>query len=215
MDASQINEAPGYVRVAQWPNLKALAEGYGKHLMAESRKLSTAPYKAFEVRANTYLIDFNNPNYEEQVRLVASLSTGQVLVGISGIHNIKEGCKRTWTPFSDASIEEYADVTPFAPTADLISKHILYRYAPRDGTSTSTQIREKGLADTEPCKMLKLDEQLGVIMPVESIAVVDLEKPSGVRRFVLRGMGITAEKILAGPITIGYWHSKPTCKRLY
>ncbi|CEL01014.1 hypothetical protein ASPCAL00606 [Aspergillus calidoustus] len=108
-----------------------------------TKERGTAPYKAFEVRANIYLIDFNKPNYEEQVSLVASLSTGQVLGGISGFHDIKEGCKRTWTSFSDASIDGYADVTPFAPTAHLISKHILYRYVPRDGTSTSTQIRRR------------------------------------------------------------------------
>ncbi|RMJ21073.1 hypothetical protein PHISP_08059 [Aspergillus sp. HF37] len=234
MTIAQVNETPGYVPISQWPNLEALAVGYGEHIMAESRKLSgkhvtlffpdgtqiahefidgntlewevqstkqrgTARYKAFEVRPNTFFIDFYKPDYEEQVSLVANLTTCQVIVGISGFH-IKDGQKRTWTNFSDASIERYAKVAPFAPTADLIGKHILYRYTPRDayehvylnqGTFTWHCLNgtEKGLADTEPCKMLKLDEKLYLlfwsekIMPVESIVVVDLEKMRSTGRF--------------------------------
>jgi hypothetical protein len=236
MTTSSVNETPGYVPVTQWPNLAALAVGYGEHLMAESRKLSgthlnlvftdrthithdflddqtlewevqstrergTAQYKAFEVRPNIFFIDFYKPDYEEQVSLVANLNAGQVIVGISGFH-IKDGQQRTWTKFSDASIagSGNATCTPFAPTADLIGKHIFYRYTPRDayehiyhnqGTFTWHCLSgtEKGLADTEPCKMLKLDEKLYLlfwsekIMPVESIVVVDLEKMRSTGRF--------------------------------
>ncbi|KAL4812581.1 molybdenum cofactor biosynthesis protein F [Aspergillus spinulosporus] len=159
----------------------------------------TAQFKAFEVRPSIFFVDFYKPDYQEQVSLVLNLRTGQAIVGLSGFH-IKDGQKRTWTRFSDASIDGFSNVTPFAPTADLIGKHILYRYTPRDayehiylnqGTFTWHCLSgtEKGLADTEPCKMLKLDEQLYLlfwsekIMPVESIVVVDLEQMRSTGRF--------------------------------
>jgi hypothetical protein len=227
-------ETPGYVPVSEWPNLEALAVGYGEHLMVQSTGLSgkrfelvlggttgvahhfvddhmltwemvgdgrkgDAEYKAFEVRPNIFFVDFYKPGYDEQVSIVLNFSTGQALAGISGFH-IKDGQKRTWTELTDASIGSYGSVTPFQPTKDLIGKHILYRYTPRDayehiylnqGTFTWHCLSgtEKGLADTEPCKMLKLDDQLYLlfwsekVMPVESIVVVDLGQMRSTGRF--------------------------------
>lgn len=157
-----------------------------------------AEYKAFEVRPNIFFVDFYKPDYDEQVSLVVNLNTGQALAAISGFH-IENGQKRTWTKFADASIEGYS-VTPFKPTEELIGKHILYSYTPRDayehiyhnqGTFTWHCLSgtEKGLADTEPCKMLKLADKLYLlfwsekIMPVESVVVVDLDKMRSTGRF--------------------------------
>ncbi|OJI96705.1 hypothetical protein ASPVEDRAFT_23700 [Aspergillus versicolor CBS 583.65] len=226
-------QTPGYIPTSEWPNLEALAVGYGEHLMAESSKLSgrhlnlvfsdtsrithyfvddhtlkwevigtgqngNAEYKAFEVRPHIFFVDFYKPYYDEQVSVVLNLSTGQAIAGISGFHIIN-GQKRTWTKFADASIGGES-VTPFQPTKDLIGKHILYRYTPRDayehiyhnqGTFTWHCLSgtEKGLADTEPCKMLKLADKLYLlfwsekIMPVESVVVVDLDKMRSTGRF--------------------------------
>lgn len=166
----------------------------------QTKQRGTAQYKAFEVRPNIFFVDFYKADYEEQVSLFISLTSGQVVVGLSGFRVREDGQKRTWTKFTDASIEGYANVIPFAPTADLIGKHILYRYTPRDayehvylnqGTFTWHCLSgtEKGLADTEPCKMLKLDDKLYLlfwtekIMPVESIVVVDLENMRSTGRF--------------------------------
>ncbi|KAL5360112.1 molybdenum cofactor biosynthesis protein F [Aspergillus floccosus] len=227
-------ETPGYVPVSEWPNLEALAVGYGEHLMVESKGLSgkrfdlllgdatqiaqqfvddriltweivgdgqrgDAEYKAFEVRPDIFFVDFYKPDYDEQVSLVLNLSTGQALAGISGFH-IKDGQKRTWTKLMDASIGGHESVTHFQSTEDLIGKHILYRYTPRDayehiylnqGTFTWHCLSgtEKGLADTEPCKMLKVADQLYLlfwsekIMPVESIVMVDLGQMRSTGRF--------------------------------
>ncbi|KAL4892101.1 molybdenum cofactor biosynthesis protein F [Aspergillus ambiguus] len=231
---SSTSETPGYIPVSEWPNLEALAVGYGEHLMAETNKLcgtclnlafsdttrithhfveshvlkwevvgedqrGDAECKAFEVRPNIFFIDFYKPDYEEQVSLILNYSTGQAVACISGFH-IKNGQKRTWTKFSDASIVGYDSVKPFQPTDDLIGKHVLYRYTPRDayehiylnqGTFTWHCLggTEKGLADTEPCKMLKLADELYLlfwtekIMPVESIVVVDLRQMRSTGRF--------------------------------
>ncbi|KAL4918210.1 molybdenum cofactor biosynthesis protein F [Aspergillus aurantiobrunneus] len=227
-------ETPGYIPISEWPNLEALAVGYGEHLMTESTQLSgrrldlvfsgttrithhfvdghvlkwevvgdgqngNAEYKAFEVRPNIFFVDFYKPDYEEQVSLVLNLSTGQAIAGSSGFH-ITNGQKRTWTKFSDGSIGGYSSVSPFQPTEDLIGKHVLYSYTPRDayehiylnqGTFTWHCLSgtEKGLADTEPCKMLKLGDRLYLlfwrekIMPVESVVVVDLERMRSTGRF--------------------------------
>ncbi|PLB47793.1 hypothetical protein P170DRAFT_437536 [Aspergillus steynii IBT 23096] len=164
-----------------------------------TNQTGTAQYKAFEVRPNIFFVDFYKPDYEEQVSLVMNMRTGQAIVALSGFH-IKEGQKRTWTRFSNTSIAGFSNVAPFAPSADLIGKHILYQYTPRDsyehiylnqGTFTWHCLSgtEKGLADTEPCKMLKLDEELYLlywsekIMPVESVVVVDLQQMRSTGRF--------------------------------
>ena len=163
-----------------------------------------AEYKAFEVRPpNIFFVDFFKPDYEEQVSLVLNISTGQAIACISGFH-VKAGQKRTWTKFFDASIIESNSViaasSPFQPTDDLIGKHVLYCYTSRDayehiylnqGTFTWHCLSgtEKGLADTEPCKMLKLADKLYLlfwsekVMPVESVVVVDLDKMRSTGRF--------------------------------
>ncbi|KAL4968443.1 molybdenum cofactor biosynthesis F family protein [Aspergillus stella-maris] len=169
----------------------------------ETKTNGTATYKAFEVRSDIFLVDFYKSEYEEQVTIVMNLRTGQAIVGLSGFSSENQtGKRRTWTQFSHASIDGFNsdNVVPFAPTTDLIGKHILYRYTPRDayehvylnpGTFTWHCLSgtEKGLADTEPCKMLKIDEKLYLlfwsekIMPVESIVVVDLEGMRSTGRF--------------------------------
>ncbi|KAF9883791.1 hypothetical protein FE257_002775 [Aspergillus nanangensis] len=168
-------------------------------IMGNSSQEGDAMYKAFEVRPNIFFVDFYKPDHEEQVSLVLNLNTGQAVAGISGFH-IKDGQTRTWTKFLDALIGGYDSVTPFQPTEDLIGKHVLYRYTPRDayehiylnqGTFTWHCLggTEKGLADTEPCKMLKLADQLYLlfwsekVMPVESIVVVDLAQMRSTGRF--------------------------------
>ncbi|KAL4882840.1 molybdenum cofactor biosynthesis protein F [Aspergillus karnatakaensis] len=232
------NETPGYIPVSEWPDLEALAVGYGEHLMSESNKLNgkrlvltfndgtriahqfsddntlkweilesaqsgKAEYKALEVRPAIFFIDFYKPDHEEQVTLILNTSTGQAIAGISGFHT-KDNQKRTRTKFSHASIDGDSDssntIAPFQPTQDLIGKHILYRYTPRDayehiyhnqGTFTWHCLSgtEKGLADTEPCKMLKVAKKLYLlfwsekIMPVESIVMVDLERMRSTGRF--------------------------------
>ncbi|BCS18621.1 molybdenum cofactor biosynthesis F family protein [Aspergillus puulaauensis] len=157
-----------------------------------------AEYKAFEVRPNIFFVDFYKPDHDEQVSLVLNLSTGQAIAGTSSFRMVNSQ-KRTWTKFADASIGD-TSVTPFQPTDDLIGKHILYSYTPRDayehiylnqGTFTWHCLSgtEKGLADTEPCKMLRLADKLYLlfwsekIMPVESVVVVDLEKMRSTGRF--------------------------------
>ncbi|KAL3429962.1 molybdenum cofactor biosynthesis protein F [Aspergillus tetrazonus] len=211
------SETPGFIPVSEWPNLEVLAVDYNEHLMAESYKLTgkrltlviagADPARiahhflgdAFEVRPDIFFVDFYKPEYQEEVSLVIYLRSGQAIVGLSDFH-FKDGQKKTWTRFSDASIDGYSNVAPFVPTADLIGKHILYRYTPRDayehiylnqGTFTWHCLSgtEKGLADTGPCKMLKLDERLYLlfwsekIMPVEAIVIVDLEHMRSTGRF--------------------------------
>ncbi|KAK9849764.1 Molybdenum cofactor biosynthesis protein F [Penicillium brevicompactum] len=166
----------------------------------QTKQSGAAQYKAFEVRPGIFFIDFYKPDYEEQVTLLFNFTSGQGIVGLSGFHVREDGRKRTWTKFTDASIEGRTTVTPFAPTADLIGKHILYRYTPRDayehvylnqGTFSWHCLSgtEKGLVDTEPCKMLKLDDKLYLlfwtedIMPVESIVIVDLKHMRSTGRF--------------------------------
>ncbi|KGO74553.1 Molybdenum cofactor biosynthesis protein F [Penicillium italicum] len=166
----------------------------------QTKQSGTAQYKAFEVRPGIFFIDFYKPDYEEQVSLLINLTSGQGIVGISGVHVREDGQKRTWTKFTDASIEGCKSATPFEPTAELIGKHILYRYTPRDayehvylnqGTFTWHCLSgtEKGIADTEPCKMLKLDDELYLlfwaekVMPVESIVIVDLKHMRSTGRF--------------------------------
>ncbi|KAL4801109.1 molybdenum cofactor biosynthesis protein F [Aspergillus venezuelensis] len=170
----------------------------------ETKTNGTATYKAFEVRNDIFFIDFYKPEFEEQVTIVMNLRTGQTIIGLSGFSSKESEAghkeKRTWTRFSHAAIDGFDNVIPYTPTTDLIGKHILYRYTPRDayehiylnsGTFTWHCLSgtEKGLADTEPCKMLKVDEKLYLlfwsekIMPVESIVVVDLEKMRSTGRF--------------------------------
>ncbi|KIW20996.1 hypothetical protein PV08_01575 [Exophiala spinifera] len=158
-----------------------------------------AEYRAFEVRPKIFFIDFYKPEYEEEVSIVMNIEKGQTVVAISGFREV-DGVKRTYTKFSDARLEGYDGSQPYKMTDELIGKHILYRYTGTDvyehvylnqGTFTWHCLggTEKGLADTEPCKMLKLDERLYLlfwtekIMPVESVVVIDLERMRSTGRF--------------------------------
>lgn len=160
---------------------------------------SIAEYAAFEVRHGIFFVDFFKPDYDEHVSIVLKPSTGQAAVAISGFR-IDKDSKRTWTKLCGAVIEGHDAVEPFPVTDELIGKHIMYRYTPRDvyehvylnrGTLTWHCLSgtEKGLADTERCRVLKLDEKLYLlfwtetIMPVESIVVVDLKGLRSTGRF--------------------------------
>lgn len=92
----------------------------------------TSEYNAFEVRSELFFIDFCKPDYEEQVSIVLTTKTGQVTVTISGLHVTGPREKRTWTKLHNAAIEGYDEAEPFAETDQLIGKHVMYRYTPRD-----------------------------------------------------------------------------------
>lgn len=159
----------------------------------------TQEYKAFEVRSKVFFVDFYKPEYEELVSMVLNTTTGQVICGISGFYD-RQGERRTKTTFLNARIDGFDDAKPFPPTDALVGKHILYRYTARDwyehiylnrGTFTWHCLdgTEKGLADTEPTKVLELGEKLYMlfwsetVMPVESFIVVDLEQMRSTGRF--------------------------------
>lgn len=157
-------------------------------------------YNAFEVRSDFFFIDFHKPEYEEEVSIVLNTKTGQATVTISGFYVTEKGEKRTWTKLHDAFMEGRGEAEPFRKTDELIGKHVMYRYTPRDvyehvylnkGTMTWHCLSgtEKGLADTERCEMRKLSNDLYLlfwtetIMPVESVIVVDLEYMRSTGRF--------------------------------
>ncbi|KAI5460901.1 molybdenum cofactor biosynthesis protein F [Mariannaea sp. PMI_226] len=170
-----------------------ILEGEGKGLTGQ------AQYEAFEVRPDMFLVDFLKPDYNELVTLVVDLSTGQAIAGVSGFRD-QDGERRTYTSFMNAQAYGASAVQAFPPTEDLIGKHILYRYTPRDSyehiyLNKGTFVwhclsgTEKGLADAEECRMLKLRDNLYLlfwtetIMPVESIVVIDLENMRSTGRF--------------------------------
>ncbi|KAH6867347.1 molybdenum cofactor biosynthesis protein F [Thelonectria olida] len=172
---------------------KILGGGHEKDLTGDVQ------YKAFEVRPDMFLVDFYKAQYEEHVSLVLDISTGQAVVGLSGFVE-KNGQRRTWTKFSNAHMNGSSKVSSYQDTEELIGKHILYRYTPRDayehvylnkGTFVWHCLSgiEKGLADAEPCRVMKLRDQLYLlfwtetIMPVESVVIVDLEALRSTGRF--------------------------------
>ncbi|KAK5055084.1 hypothetical protein LTR84_012832 [Exophiala bonariae] len=158
-----------------------------------------AKYRAFEVRPDVFFVDFHKIDYNEEVSIVMNIKSGQTVVGISGFRDTT-GVRRTYTKFSNAYISGLAPSQPYKNTDELIGKHVVYRYTGDDayehiylnqGTFTWHCLSgtEKGLADTEPCKMLKLADQLYLlfwtekIMPVESVVVVDLKEMRSTGRF--------------------------------
>ncbi len=158
-----------------------------------------AEYQAFEVRPNIFFVDFYKVDYDEEVSIVMSTGTGQAVVGISGFQDTN-GARRTYTKFSNAHIKGLDESPPYEITDELIGKHVVYRYTGNDayehmylnqGTFTWHCLSgtEKGLADTEPCKMMKLADQLYLlfwtekIMPVESVVVIDLKQMRSTGRF--------------------------------
>ena len=66
------------------------------------------------------------PVYEKQVTIALNTSTDQGVIALSGFDG-KSGSRRTCTPFSNIYIEGSQPPEPFAPTNELIGKHILYR----------------------------------------------------------------------------------------
>ncbi|KAM0549195.1 hypothetical protein ACHAPJ_009504 [Fusarium lateritium] len=170
-----------------------ILEGEGQGLTGQ------AQYEAFEVRPDIFFVDFLKPDYNEVVSLVVDLGTGQAIGGVSGFHDL-DGQRRTYTSFMNALAHNNNPVQPFPSTDDLIGKHVLYRYTPRDSyehvyLNKGTFVwhclsgTERGLADAEQCKMLKLRDSLYLlfwtetIMPVESMVVIDLENMRSTGRF--------------------------------
>ena len=145
-------------------------------------------------------MDFYKDDYEEQVTLILDTKSGQALVAVSGFYN-DQTSRRTRTYFNNAYIEGNAPTTPYQATEDLIGKHIRYQYTKSDayehvyfnqGTFAWHCLggTEQGMADVEPCKMLKLGEKLYMlfwtekIMPVESVVVIDLQHMRSTGRFL-------------------------------
>lgn len=169
-------------------------------ILGGSELQGKADYVAIEVRPGIFFVDFQKPDYDEEVTFVLDSNSGRAIVSISGFIEV-EGKRRTRTTFHDAHLDDRQDAEPFPHTTELIGKHVLYRYTGRDvyehvylnqGTFTWHCLSgtEKGLADTEPCKMLKLSDKLYLlfwtekIMPVESVVVVDLDKMRSTGRFL-------------------------------
>jgi phenolic acid decarboxylase len=170
-----------------------ILEGEGAGLTAPAR------YKAFEVRPDIFFVDFFKPTYDEVVSLIIDTVTGQAIAGVSSFKD-ENGQRRTATSFINAVTFGDKRVEPFPVTDELIGKHILYRYTPRDayehvylnkGTMTWHCLSgtEEGIADAEKCQMLKLRDNLYMlfwtetVMPVESIVVIDLENMRSTGRF--------------------------------
>ncbi|KAK1624817.1 molybdenum cofactor biosynthesis protein F [Colletotrichum phormii] len=138
-----------------------------------------AQYKAYEVRADIYFVDFYKPDYKEQVSLILDNTTGQAIACVSGFSD-QTNERRTWTKFFNAIKNDHGDVKPYETTEELIGKHILYRYSPRDAyehvdLNKDTPMwhclsgTEKGLADAELCRMLKLSDSLYLLFWTETI----------------------------------------------
>lgn len=131
--------------------------------------------------------------------LICNRCTGQVIAGLSRLDSTT-GEQRTKTEFLHGNINTFTNVPAFPETEELVWRHIVYRYTPRDayehvylnrGTLTWHCLSgtEKGLADTEFSRTFKLGDQLYLlfwtetIMPVESFVVVDLQKMRSTGRF--------------------------------
>ncbi|QPC80285.1 hypothetical protein HYE68_011037 [Fusarium pseudograminearum] len=162
-------------------------------------KSGKADYEAFEVRPDVFFIDFLKPAYSEVVTMVVDLETGQAITGVS-VFKDEDTQRRTYTVFMNATVYQDQPVQAFSTTEDLIGKHILYRYSSKDAyehiyLNKGTFVwhclagTERGLADAEKCKMLKLRDGLYLlfwtetIMPVESLVVIDLEHMRSTGRF--------------------------------
>jgi hypothetical protein len=165
----------------------------------DSGKCGKADYEAFEVRPDIFFIDFLKPDYNEVVTMIADLSTGQAITGLSGFTE-KAGERRTYTAFMNATNYEDKPVQAYSTTEDLIGKHVLYRYSNKDAyehiyLNKGTFVwhclsgAERGLADVEEGKTLKLRDNLYLffwtetIQPVESMVVIDLEYMRSTGRF--------------------------------
>ncbi|KAF9774745.1 hypothetical protein IL306_007218 [Fusarium sp. DS 682] len=170
-----------------------ILEGEGTGLTATNK------YEAFEVRPDMFFVDFLKPEYKEVVSLIVDLVTGQAIAGVSGFKD-ENGERRTFSNFINATAYGDKSVEAFSVTDELIGKHVLYRYTPRDAyehvyLNKGTMVwhclsgTERGIADAEKCQMLKLRDNLYMlfwtetVMPVESIVVIDLENMRSTGRF--------------------------------
>ncbi|KLU92632.1 hypothetical protein MAPG_11577 [Magnaporthiopsis poae ATCC 64411] len=160
-----------------------------------------AEYKAYEVRGGFFMVDFYKADHEELITLLLDLPSGRLKVAASGFADNKNGERRTWTMFLDATKAGDRAVASFDPTTELVGKHVLYRYTPRDAyqhfyVSPGTLMwhcvagTEKDVADAEQAKIFKLSDRLYLlfwtetVMPVESVVVVDLDQMRSTGRFL-------------------------------
>ncbi|KAH7312980.1 molybdenum cofactor biosynthesis protein F-domain-containing protein [Rhexocercosporidium sp. MPI-PUGE-AT-0058] len=201
--ASNSTQPSGYLPQEQWPTLAAMAEGFDEHLMPPSTKLESkvdwavlegeeagssgeAVYKAYEVREGIFMVDFYKEAHKQVVTLLLDTTTGHLKACISGFVDKGSGDR---------------PVDTFQLTDELVGKHCLYRYTPRDAyqhfyVSTGTLMwhclagTEKDVSDSDRCKMFKLSERLYLlywtetVMPVESIVVIDLQAMRSTGRFL-------------------------------
>ncbi|XEU97354.1 hypothetical protein FSHL1_002640 [Fusarium sambucinum] len=125
----------------------------------DNGKSGTADYGAFEVRPDVFFIDFLKPGYNEVVTMIADLTTGQAITGVSGFKD-QDTQRRTYTAFMNATAFQDQPLQAFPFTEDLIGKHILYRYSSEDAyehiyLNKGTFVwhcldgTERGLADAE------------------------------------------------------------------
>jgi len=165
----------------------------------ESGSSTEAKYRALELRENIFFIDFYKTADDEEVTIVLSLITGQAVTAISTFYD-RNGAPRTQTTLVDSHLKEFESAKPFPVTEELLGKVVFYRYNARDCYEHSYQNPgtfawhclagvEKGVASSDPCKFLKLDEELyfiywtETVMPVESIVISDLKNLRSTGRF--------------------------------
>ena len=145
------------------------------------------------------MIDFIKPAHEQEVTLLYNATSGQLKATISSYYD-RKGEKRTQTIFLDATKAQGQPIEAFPVTDEMIGKHVLYRYTPRDAyqhfyVSAGTLAwhclsgTEKDVADCDKSKMFKLSDELYMlfwtetVMPVESIVVIDLKELRSTGRF--------------------------------
>lgn len=179
--------------VVNWRILDGGDGGYKAGLHGEAK------YRALEVRDDIFFIDFYKVPDDEEVTIILNVHSGQAVIGVSGFHDVK-GAPRTHTKLFNAHAKGSESAEPFPTTEELLGKHVFYRYNSRDcyehiyqnpGTFAWHCLSgiEKGVASTDPCKFLKLSDELYLIywaetvMPVESMVVSDLKNLRSTGRF--------------------------------
>ncbi|KAM0450721.1 hypothetical protein ACHAPV_010330 [Trichoderma viride] len=167
----------------------------------DAGKSGDASYKAYEVRPDIFLIDFYKEDHKELVTLLHNTSTGELKIFLSGFVDKENGERRTWTKFVDAIKAGDKPVAVYETTTEMVGKHVLYRYTPRDAyqhfyVSPGTVMwhcvagTELDVADADKSLMFKLADSLYLLFwsetvtPVESIVVIDLQEMRSTGRFL-------------------------------
>jgi hypothetical protein len=156
-------------------------------------------YVAIEARPGIFLVDFvsGRGTAAENVTVTLDLERRRAMVAVSTLF-ARGDETRARTTFADATVGA-ASPAPYAPSAGLVGKRILYRYSERDhyehlylnaGTFTWHCIRgaEQGLADTERTRAWQVADDLYLffwteaVMPVEAVLLIDLRHMRSVGR---------------------------------